>query len=275
MLPKGREGAKQAIGVLRAKQGLGMLVDQKFNEGLPIPFFGRDAMTATAPADLSMTFGCPLVPVQVERLGGARFRMTVYPPITVSKAGDRKANVRALEQINALVEPEDLSGRTSSNHRRWPDEIVDGRRTSRAASSRFSNQLTRQSRCGSPVARPVAPTVPRTSPRPTTSPSFTVDRLGMQERGLNAVSVIQHQGPAREIHVVMHQRNDAVGRGNERRAFRRGDIDPEMRLARLAVQDALAAVDTGDDALTGQIRSRTAVRPGRFREPRAPALAHA
>jgi len=124
MLPKGREGAKQVIGVLRAKQGLGMLVDQKFNEGLPIPFFGRDAMTATAPADLSMTFGCPLVPVQVERMGGAHFRMTVYPPITVSKAGDRKANVRAaLEQINALVEswvrarPEQWFW----IHRRWPD----------------------------------------------------------------------------------------------------------------------------------------------------------
>ncbi len=124
MLPKGREGAKQVIGVLRAKQGLGMLVDQKFNEGLPIPFFGRDAMTATAPADLSMTFGCPLVPVQVERLGGARFRMTVHPPITVSKAGDRKANVRAaLEQINALVERwvRERPEQWFWIHRRWPD----------------------------------------------------------------------------------------------------------------------------------------------------------
>ena len=123
-MPKGREGAKQAISVLRSKHGLGMLVDQKFNEGLPIPFFGRDAMTATAPADLSMTFGCPLVPVQVERLGGARFRMTVYPPITVSKQGDRKANVRAaLEQINALVE-QWVRARPEQwlwIHRRWPD----------------------------------------------------------------------------------------------------------------------------------------------------------
>ncbi len=124
LLPKGREGAKQAIGVLRAKQGLGMLVDQKFNEGLAIPFFGRDAMTATAPADLSMTFGCPLVPVQVERTGGARFRMTVYPPITVSKQGDRKANVRsALEQINALVESwvRERPEQWLWIHRRWPD----------------------------------------------------------------------------------------------------------------------------------------------------------
>lgn len=124
LLPKGRDGAKQTIGVLRAKRGLGMLVDQKFNEGLPIPFFGRDAMTATAPAELSMTFGCPLVPVQVERLEGAHFRMTVHPPIRVSKTGDRKANVRAaLEQINALVEswvrarPEQWFW----IHRRWPD----------------------------------------------------------------------------------------------------------------------------------------------------------
>ena len=52
LLPKGRGGAKRMLGVLREGKPLGLLVDQKLNEGVPIPFFGRDAMTASAPAEM-------------------------------------------------------------------------------------------------------------------------------------------------------------------------------------------------------------------------------
>ena len=47
-LPKGVQGAREAVAVIRRKGHLGMLVDQKLNTGIPISFFGRDAMTAPA-----------------------------------------------------------------------------------------------------------------------------------------------------------------------------------------------------------------------------------
>ena len=89
--PRGREAGDRRV---TGQTGAGHAGGPEVQRSLPIPFFGRDAMTATAPADLSMTFGCPLVPVQVERLGGARFRMTVYPPITVSRPATARPTPR-------------------------------------------------------------------------------------------------------------------------------------------------------------------------------------
>ena len=48
--PKGPQGARRAITALRQGRRLGMLIDQKMNDGIAVPFFGRDAMTAPAPA---------------------------------------------------------------------------------------------------------------------------------------------------------------------------------------------------------------------------------
>ncbi len=122
--PKGAPGAAQLVAALRRGESLGMLVDQKLGDGIAAPFFGRDAMTAPAPALLALKFGCPLVPVRVERFEGARFRLTVYPPIDVPRTGDRDADVAATTaRINAVLE-EWIRARPEQwlwIHRRWPE----------------------------------------------------------------------------------------------------------------------------------------------------------
>ena len=60
------------------------------------------------------------------------------------------------------------------------------------------------------------------------------------------MAVIDDHGVAGEIKLLLGQRHDAADRRVDRRAFGRGDVDAVMRLARLTVQDALAAVDAGD-----------------------------
>ncbi len=122
--PKGAGGAKKLIEALSRGEHLGMLVDQKLNEGIAVPFFGRDAMTAPALAQLALRFGCPVVPARVERLDGAHFRLTVYPPLTLATSGDRQADIAAaMGQINALIE-EWIRARPEQwlwLHRRWPE----------------------------------------------------------------------------------------------------------------------------------------------------------
>ncbi len=122
--PKGAPGAARLVAALRRGESLGMLVDQKLGDGIAAPFFGRDAMTAPAPALFALKFGCPLVPVRVERLGGARFRITIYPPIDVPRTGDRKADVAATTaRINAVLE-DWIRARPEQwlwLHRRWPE----------------------------------------------------------------------------------------------------------------------------------------------------------
>lgn len=96
LFAKGAEGSKEILRALRRGDHIAMLVDQKMNDGILAPFLGKDAMTAPAVAQLAIRYDCPLVPTQVERLGGARFRVTFYPPMEKPDTGDKKADIAAL-----------------------------------------------------------------------------------------------------------------------------------------------------------------------------------
>lgn len=123
-IPKGKEGARALLRVLTRGGHAGLLVDQKMNDGIPVRFFGRDAMTAPAAAELAIRLGIPLVPVRVERLGGARFRVSVQPPLVLPGTGDRAAAVRAaMGSINGILEAwiRERPAEWLWLHRRWPD----------------------------------------------------------------------------------------------------------------------------------------------------------
>lgn len=124
LIQKGPEGARQALLVLKNGGHLGMLVDQKMNDGVPVPFFGRDAMTAPAQAVFATRFNCPLVPARVERIKGAHFRITVLPPLAFPHTQDRHEDNRLLlVRINALLE-EWIRERPDQwlwVHKRWPE----------------------------------------------------------------------------------------------------------------------------------------------------------
>src|SRR5712664_4593888 len=69
-IPKGAAGARRAITALRRGTHLAMLADQKMNDGIPVTFFGRPAMTTSALAVLALRFDCDVFPARVERLAG-------------------------------------------------------------------------------------------------------------------------------------------------------------------------------------------------------------
>ncbi len=123
-IPKGPEGARILLRHLARGGHVGMLIDQKMNDGIPVPFFGRDAMTAPAAAVLGMKMQLPLCPTRTERLDGARFRVTVLPPEEYPTSGDRNADARILmERLNRLLEDwiRDKPAQWLWIHSRWPD----------------------------------------------------------------------------------------------------------------------------------------------------------
>jgi KDO2-lipid IV(A) lauroyltransferase len=124
LIPKGAIAARRAIEALRRGTNLGMLVDQKMNDGIPVPFFGRPAMTAPALAVLALRFDCDVLPLRVERLDGAHFRVTVYPPLPLPHSGEPHADAAVLmERVNATLEAW-IRNRPEQwlwVHRRWPD----------------------------------------------------------------------------------------------------------------------------------------------------------
>jgi KDO2-lipid IV(A) lauroyltransferase len=123
-IPKGAIASRQAFATLRRGGNLALLADQKLNDGIAVPFFGRDAMTAPALALLAMRFDCDVLPGRVERLGGTRFRLTVYPRLPLPKTGDREADTLAImTAVNQTFETwiRERPDQWFWLHRRWPD----------------------------------------------------------------------------------------------------------------------------------------------------------
>jgi KDO2-lipid IV(A) lauroyltransferase len=124
LIPKGRVAARRAIAALSRGTHLTLLADQKMNDGIPVPFFGRPAMTAPALAVLTLRFDCDVLPARVERLAGARFRLTVFPPLPVTRSGDPHADAAALmARVNATLEAwiRERPEQWLWLHQRWPD----------------------------------------------------------------------------------------------------------------------------------------------------------
>ncbi|MEI9993122.1 MAG: lysophospholipid acyltransferase family protein [Rhizomicrobium sp.] len=122
-IAKGPAGTRKIFTLLRRGKAIFLLTDQKTNEGIAAPFFGREAMTTPAPAMLALKLGAVLLPASNERLPGSRFRMTVHPPIQYAPTGDQDRDVHALTcLINDAVETM-VRYRPSQwlwIHRRWP-----------------------------------------------------------------------------------------------------------------------------------------------------------
>jgi KDO2-lipid IV(A) lauroyltransferase len=124
LIPKGPAGARGLLKSLKNNRHIAMMVDQKMNDGIPVPFFGRDVMTAPALAELALRYDCPVVPARVERLKGAHFKLLIYPPLELVKTGDRQADVAAnMAQVNAILEQwiRDTPEQWLWLHNRWPD----------------------------------------------------------------------------------------------------------------------------------------------------------
>ena len=127
MFAKGSQGARAALLHLQGGGSLGMLTDQKMNDGIDVPFLGRQAMTAPALAQLALRFAAPVIPVHVVRLGPARLRLVCEAPLTPVCTGDRKADVYALTlAMNQTLERWIRADPASWLwlHRRWPKVSV-------------------------------------------------------------------------------------------------------------------------------------------------------
>lgn len=94
-IAKSNTGGRELIKGLKEGSRVAILIDQKMNTGIPVPFFGRDAMTTTSIADLAMRYGYPVIPARVERLAHApKFRITIYPPLEYEVTGEYEKDAR-------------------------------------------------------------------------------------------------------------------------------------------------------------------------------------
>lgn len=125
LIPKGHKGAKKMLSVLRSGGSLGLLMDQKLNEGIAVPFFGHDAMTATAIAVFTLKTKCKLYPARSERIKGTKFKVTIYPPLNIKPSGNNKKDIEnILKRINKDIENwiRERPEQWLWIHNRWPKD---------------------------------------------------------------------------------------------------------------------------------------------------------
>ena len=93
LIMKGREGARRLTQVLKRRWSHNHACGRTHERRIDIPFLGIDAMTPTAPAALALKYDALLVPVRVERMDSARFRLTVEEPRPPVDTGNRNSDI--------------------------------------------------------------------------------------------------------------------------------------------------------------------------------------
>jgi KDO2-lipid IV(A) lauroyltransferase len=122
---KGSDGSRDMIRALESGAGVGLMNDQKFNRGLRTVFFGHIAETAPGPSKLAKRFDTDLIPINVKRLKGVRFEITIHNPITPYKYEGRDGLFETVQELTKWVEDEVKSKPEDWFwvHKRWPNEI--------------------------------------------------------------------------------------------------------------------------------------------------------
>ncbi|MCB9981803.1 MAG: lysophospholipid acyltransferase family protein [Rhodospirillales bacterium] len=121
---KSRQGGKAMMETVKNGGALGILIDQKYNQGINVPFFGLEAMTNPFFVQLAQKYSCALVPIRNRRLDGANFSLSVYKSLEIFEDDGKP---RAIEDVigdaHALLEEFILE--TPEQwlwlHRRWKD----------------------------------------------------------------------------------------------------------------------------------------------------------
>ena len=102
---KGADGARMILKTLKDGNLLAMLIDQKLNDGIAVPFFGREAMTSPAAAHLSLRHGAPIIFGWCTRLPRSHYRVAATDVFDPAPTGNHVKDVYDLTlKINQALE---------------------------------------------------------------------------------------------------------------------------------------------------------------------------
>jgi KDO2-lipid IV(A) lauroyltransferase len=123
--PKG-DGTRDLMAGMKRGDSIALLVDQKYNQGPEVQFFGQPVNASPGAARLAARFDTVMQPLSVVRLPNARFRVTAHEPISVSHSEDKAADVLAgIQAANRFVEDRVRAHPVDWFwvHKRWPDKV--------------------------------------------------------------------------------------------------------------------------------------------------------
>lgn len=121
-IEKGHSGVRSLVKAIKEHYTIAMLIDQKMDEGLNVPFFTKNAKTSVALAQFAIKYSLPIIPLRMERIGNStKFKLTIEPPLNIDNSMDEIAIMTIVNQkIESWVadKPEDWFWM----HKRWNKE---------------------------------------------------------------------------------------------------------------------------------------------------------
>ena len=122
------DGLRAFIDALKDGRSPIILTDRRVDTGKPVPFFGELKDTSILPARLALRFGVPLVPVQVERLGGPRFRVRFHAPLYTGGPSTNRDNqaIVLTHRLNQMFEQwiTERPGEWLCTRKIWPSSVL-------------------------------------------------------------------------------------------------------------------------------------------------------
>lgn len=91
-IAKSSKGARDLIKHMQDGKHIGLLVDQKYNQGMAVPFLGQEAMTSTSFISLCQKYEYQLVPSHLVRIEECHFKLTLEKPIQLFNEKESKRN---------------------------------------------------------------------------------------------------------------------------------------------------------------------------------------
>jgi len=83
---KGIAGTKLLLKYFKNGTSIALMIDQRVSQGIKSNFFGQKAFTTSIPAQFAKKFKCDVVPIYIERINNANFKIIIKKPIKFSNS---------------------------------------------------------------------------------------------------------------------------------------------------------------------------------------------
>jgi KDO2-lipid IV(A) lauroyltransferase len=101
LIAKGVTGVRRMLQALKEGDSVGMLIDQKINTGIDVPFLGHVARTTPLPATLIKKYNVPVYFLKMHRKKSCYFEVTISDPLMYKKT---ETSEEIMSKMNNILE---------------------------------------------------------------------------------------------------------------------------------------------------------------------------
>ena len=104
-IKKGKAGLKELLDKCNNNYSIALMIDQRVSEGIKIDLFNKPTFTTTIPAQLALRYKYKIIPIDIERLNGSNFQMSINNPINFNDLENNKKNIEIITiKLNKILE---------------------------------------------------------------------------------------------------------------------------------------------------------------------------